>query len=495
MFRLKKSNGKSSQYKKDDALTKTIAKYGASNLVYQILGVGNALLKPKLLKPELLGLWSLLSLIPRFAPYIHLGSRTAMRYQLPRSLAKGDQVACSKLMGATYFGTLALNSLSATVLILYAFTVPMEETLRWGICTMAGLIILFWFYEYQISVLKSFQKFNLLSRINYLRGGILSILNIILITTLGIYGLYIALFSSYLLIILYLRSQYTPPAPAGYNHKVFLDLIRQGFPIMIYNLGGLLINSSDKIIISTLLGLKQLGYYGIASITLNFLMQVPGASREVVESKLIEYMEENKEDAAKLYILRPLTVTAYLIPFFIGSGFFLLPDAVTFFFPNYLPGVKAAQFILFGGFPLSLSYVLRGGIVACNIQAAASFTMIISAIFNFLFSYLLVQKGWGINGVALSSVLSFFLLFLLQQTLLAKKFQFWNSKKILPLLMLPFIFMTIFCFGAKKVFSFLDILPIYKDIGAILIYCFLMRFIYNIAACRTGAFQPLSFTK
>jgi O-antigen/teichoic acid export membrane protein len=260
---------------------------------------------------------------------------------------------------------------------------------------------------------------------------------------------------------------------------------------MIYNLGGLLINSSDKIIISTLLGLKQLGYYGIASMTLNFLMQVPGASREVVESKLIEHMEENKENAVKLYVLRPLTVTAYLIPFFIGSGVLLLPDTVAFFLPTYLPGVQAAQIILLGGFPLALSYVLRGGIVACNIQFAASLTMAVSALFNFLFSYLLVRKGWGINGVAFSSALSFSLLFFLQQALLTKKLQLWSEKKILSLLLPPFIFMLFFCFVAREIFIFFNWLPIIENIGAVFLYCFLMRFVYNIAARRTGEFRPI----
>lgn len=474
----------------DGALTKTITKYGSSNLFYQIFNLGNALLKPKLLSPELLGLWSLLNLIPQYSTYLHLGSRTSMRYQLPKYLAEGKDEACRETMGAVYYGTLALSIIAASILTVFSLMSPLGREARWGIWTMTSVLMMSCFFLYQVCVLKAYQRFDILSNVNYIRAALLSVLNVVLILFFGIYGLYAAIFVTSLSILLYLKYRYRMPHPGPYGHRRFIGLIRQGFPIMIYNVGGILVASSDKLIISALLGLEQLGYYGIAAMTLNFLMQVPGASREVVESKLIEMMATDRKKAVEQYLLRPLMVTAYLIPFFIGSGVILLPEAVKLLFPNYLPGVEAAQIILLGGFPLSLSYVLRGGIVASNIQGGASLIMLTSALINFLASWLLVQFGWGLSGIALSSAFSFLFLFLSLQIILTRKIRLWDSWQGIITVFYPFAFMLLFLFVAKKFFLLVGWPPMLERIISVLFFITVMYAIYNVAARKTGLFKP-----
>ena len=95
---------------------------------------------------------------------------------------------------------------------------------------------------------------------------------------------------------------------------------------MLYNFTAILINTSDRIIISYFLGTEQLGYYGIADMVLGFIIQIPGTAREVIEPRMMQdiYKCSMKEHLNE-YFIKPMFHTAYLMPFLIGGIFLLCP--------------------------------------------------------------------------------------------------------------------------------------------------------------------------
>jgi O-antigen/teichoic acid export membrane protein len=181
---------------------------------------------------------------------------------------------------------------------------------------------------------------------------------------------------------------------------------------VIYNIISELFRTSDRFVILFMLGQETVGYYGIAIMVLGFSISIPAISREVVEPRLMESMD--RADLARnleLYMTRPLMNTAYLMPFVIGPGILLLPFVIPIILPDYASGVVSAQILLLGGYFLAAGHVLRGVIVALGLQLKATIVAFPVLIVNIILSIMMVSWGYGIEGVALASSVSFLLMF------------------------------------------------------------------------------------
>lgn len=103
--------------------------------------------------------------------------------------------------------------------------------------------------------------------------------------------------------------------------------------------------------------------------------------------------------------------TAYLMPFVIGPSILLLPPVVHVLLPNYAPGITAAQILLIGGYFLATTHAMRGIIVAQRLQFKAALVAFFILLVNVFLSVAAVRLGYGIEGVAAASSLSFLMMF------------------------------------------------------------------------------------
>lgn len=402
-----------------DSLSRTIGHYASSLVVRQLLGILNAYLKPLLLTPALYGLWNLLNTVLLFADVLHLGARSAMRYRIAQNDARGDETASRDIMGAVFYGTLILYSSAIFALCAGAWFSQTATEQRWGLLALALIIALNWFSDFKIELLKARSRFAPITNSNYISAITGSILNVVLILLFGFHGLLLALILTHGAVLGYLVFNGERFTLARFRLVIFIDLVREGFPIITFALSALLMRTFDRFIISVTLGLEALGYYSIAVMVLGFLMNVPDASREVVEPRLIRELQMRPlEDCVRDYVQRPLMMTAYLMPLVIGPAMLLLPPAVDLLLPNYSRAVLAAQILTAGSLFMALTLVLRGLIIARGMQAKAAAIMLGVVLLNGTSSAALIWFGLGISGVALSSSISFLILFIALWTLL-----------------------------------------------------------------------------
>ncbi|MBI4839237.1 MAG: oligosaccharide flippase family protein [Nitrospirae bacterium] len=401
------------EHKEKEHTAKTIIKYSSSNFYKQLLSVFNAFIKPKLLSPEMFGLWNLLYIIPTYVPYIHLGSRYSMRYFIPYHEEKKELQKIDDLKGSVFYGTLYLNILAAAVIVIAAFTGNFNLVTTTGLIAMAALVLIWWYYEYYINYLKARQDFSLITSSNYLLTTVAFFSSLPLLYFFNIYGLYISAVLSNLAVIFYLRAKHPLGIKTGFRYSVFADLVKRGFPIMIFLISDLMIRTSDRIVVSYFLGNEQLGYYSIAIMVLNFVMQIPGASREVVESKLMKDAGSNSKEAIlREYFFGPLVKTAYLMPLLLGPIVIVLPVLIPVLLPRYIQGIVSAQIVTLGCYFLSMSYTARGVLIANGLQLKAFYISVLVLIGNIALSIILLKSGLGIKGVAISCSISYFLLFI-----------------------------------------------------------------------------------
>jgi len=397
-----------------DSIFVNILHYASSSIFQKLLGVFTALARPKLLSPELFGLWSVLNVLPNYASYLHLGSRSSMRFLIPVYETRGEEEKISATKAAVYRGTLLPTLLFALVLLLSALFLDLQIEMRIGLAAIALVVLFNWRFDYLIGVLKSHQEFRLISRSNYVTASAHAVFTISLIYLFGFYGALLSLLLTVIVGIVYLQRLRRFRTPGRFQYQVFRTLVQMGFPILAYNLVSELIRTSDRFVILFLLGQQAVGYYGIAIMVLGFAISIPAISREVVEPRLMQNLDRaGLAQNLDLFMTRPLMNSAYLMPFVIGSGILLAPVVIPWLLPDYAPAVDATRILLLGGYFLAASHVMRGVVVALELQLRAALLACAVLLLNILLSITLVLWGYGAEGVALASSVTFFLLFVM----------------------------------------------------------------------------------
>jgi len=409
--------------RKQKSLVKTMAIYSSSHVYRNVLGMINAFIKPKLLTPELMGLWTILNIIPTYAAYLHLGTMDAIRFQVPFHAAREEYKKIRVIKDTVFTSSLFPNLFLAAGLLIFFFAGDMKPEIRTGVLAIAVIVILAWYHHNYLSYLKAVQEFNLIAASNYVKVTVLFVLGLPLIYFFSIYGVYLSVILSLAIVIFYLRKRRPMEHDTGFDSTVFIDLIKTGFPIMLMDFSVILLGSTDRIVVAYFLGLQYTGYYAIAVMVFGFLMGIPGASREVIEPKVMESISAcADEDPIQEYFLKPMVNTAYFIPFLLGPVFFILPLIILVLLPKYSPGVLPTQILVLGGYFLAMAYLARGIIVAKKWQAGAVTVTMGTVIFNIIMSIIMIKLDLGMAGVATASSISFFLLFLSLAMFIKKRY-------------------------------------------------------------------------
>jgi O-antigen/teichoic acid export membrane protein len=391
----------------------SIVRYASSSLYRRALAAISAIIRPLLLSPEMFGLWTVLKVLPNYASYLHFGARTSMRFRIPRCEADGDIQSIKQFKAAVFYGSLLPNLAACVVLLALAALLELSPEGRAGLVAISLLLILNWRFDYFISVLKSHQKFRVVGATNYFRATLYLILTAALIALFGFYGvllcgiLTVALTTSYLLRL----EQLKIPSPAEFHSTIYLDLVRNGLPIVVFNLIVLFLRTSDRFVLLYFFDINEVGFYGLAVMVMGLALSVPAVAREVVEPRLMQnFGRGGMQENILLYMTRPLFNTACLMPFIVGPAILWFPEFVALLLPDYKEGINVAIILLLSSYFTAAVYALRGIIVAGNQQLGASFLLGTALLFNLALSIGLVKSGFGMEAVALATGLTFGLL-------------------------------------------------------------------------------------
>ena len=401
------------------SIARNLARYTPSVLFGEMVSILNAIIRPKLLSPDLFGLWSLLNVIPSYSSYLHLGSRDYLRYQIPRLEAKGDHDAVSRMEATALMGALAPNLAVALALALLALFSSFETLVRTGLATMSILVLLTCVFEYTVNAMKGHQRFRDLARANYLRATTQLALSTGLMLWLGLYGLYIAVPLAMLITLLYLRTSCTYHAPSAFQWSLYREMVREGYAITLFAFLMTLLVTAGRLVVAGYLTTEEVGYYALATLALRGMLNFPGAAREVVEPRIMEAADSLEEESVlDTFLYRPLVANAFYLPFIIIPGYYFIPPLLTWLLPKYTAGIVPLQLILFGFYFLATAYPLRGILIGLRLQRPAALLMALCVILTVGFSLLALHTGHGIVGVSVANSLSYALMLIFNAWLL-----------------------------------------------------------------------------
>lgn len=386
----------------------------------QVLGAVSAFIRPRLLSAQAFGIWSLLALIPLYASYLHFGTRSSLRLRLAEKDNKGENAAVMR--GTTRISSLVPNLVLALGLLTAAIY-PLENTqLRISLALSAVIVLFNWWFGLQLVMLKAEQDFRIISRANYLRALLLFLFTITFLPLWGLSGAVLAALLSLGFTCLYLAYYQKGREYSPFQWRYYLDLIREGFPLLGIDMMVLLARSSDRLVIASLLGIKVVGYYAIGGMIVGFLINVPGAAREATEPKLMQEFEQlDYPRFIERYFSTPIFNTAMLYPLVIGPAWLIMPLFLHVVLPDYTASLTPARILFLGSYFLTLYFPLRGLMFAHGWQHKSFATAAGILLLNLFGSILTIKIGLGLPGVAVVSAAAFFSLFAVEGTLTVRR--------------------------------------------------------------------------
>ncbi|MDP3979778.1 MAG: hypothetical protein Q8Q33_00025, partial [Chlamydiota bacterium] len=227
-----------------------------------------------------------------------------------------------------------------------------------------------------------------------------------------------------------------------------------------------------------------LGYYAIALMVLNSFMLIPGASREVLEPRLMQDINSiGNQEIIEDYLLRPLTNAAFYMPIMIGAAYFILPSLIKWILPRYISGIVPMQILVCGGYFLAMSYLVRGFVIAKKWHISVLLPLVSVLIVNVVIIIVFVKVSGQITGAAIGAGISNFILFVSLLIFIIRKCDTNDTKNlrkgIIPIIF-PFIGMCIGFFILNYCFSFISINAFIEGIIKFLIFLFSLLIIIFI---------------
>jgi Na+-driven multidrug efflux pump len=111
----------------------------------------------------------------------------------------------------------------------------------------------------------------------------------------------------------------------------------------------------------------------------------------------------------KNYLVEPTVIVAYLMPFFLAALYFSIHLPIQYFLTHYLPAIKVAQILTLGLFFVPLFRMPLSICVALNRQIKIVLLTVPIILLSVILNYSLVRVGWGIEGVAIGTGISYFI--------------------------------------------------------------------------------------
>ena len=249
-----------------------------------------------------------------------------------------------------------------------------------------------------------------------------------------------------------------------WNSKLLKTIIFTAFPLFLVRLASSLFSSSDRVIIAMMMDFKSVGLYSLSSFISTPISLVVTSFTMVLFTQLNEkYGRSTEKHVIEKHVYIPQRIFSDLIPPIVGMGLVALPLFTKLLLPKYTDGIVAAQINIFAIFFYLLAGFSANALFVLNKQKISAASFLIAGIFKVGGSIIAILLGFGITGVAVFSVVGYFvydtiMLYFVSKNLKSGFREFLNfliKKLMCPLLVL--ITCILYTYFSCYMYSFLHI--------------------------------------
>lgn len=399
---------------KNNKIINNIISLGSATLINAVLVFIVGIVTRNMLGPEQFGYWLTVSILFTFIPLLQLGTLNAMNREVPFYLARGDFSKVQQIRESVYS---------------FMFTIPVASV---GVLLLSSMVIFFsdLAYEYKIGLLlvpiisgftffsgyiemyyKSEQNFKTASRLISIRSISQSVITVALVFLWGYEGLYVGLLIG--LVIQLIVANKTFPVRSKFDWSVYKSLMKIGFPIHLVGLVWSLLIASDRIIISIMMTPNDLGNYGVGMLVFGTVMMLPQVIGQVLYPKVVELVSKEKYADIKRFFWKTNMLLTVIMGIIVVIIYASIPYLTEWLMPEYTNGIRAAQILILGIYPLTLVGVAASYFNSIGHQKEYISIQVICLVLNVVLSYAFLSYDFSINSVAVATSISFFIYFLI----------------------------------------------------------------------------------
>jgi len=383
-------------------------------VVASVLGMLRGFIIAGGLGPALYGAWNILMVIFTYNSYADLGLANGMNKEMPYLRGKDDASGAEAVKDNTFWA-ISLIVTGVNIFLIaasFVFRARLPEGMVVAVCILAITNVLFHLYNFLVSLLRTDKEFGLFG----FAQALLSLISLAFVVVFfkvspdRLYGALSALAIGYFLVVLYImcRRRYRVRFTLDIQHVI--GIFKTGFPLIIIQVGAVLLISIDRWMIAGMIGQIDLGYYGIGLTMANFLF----AGASTIAFTLYPFMLErfgqtNDAGQSEQLVYTPLLVLSYLMAVGCTMTAFVVPPLIIHILPAYVPGITATIILVFGIYFISIMTICGNFLVSINKQNTVLYVQMILIPFSIVFNYGLIKTGLGIEGVALGTAVVYFL--------------------------------------------------------------------------------------
>jgi len=383
----------------------TMARYSA-----YFFTVLTGLVIAKVLGPAAFGVYSALMLIVTYSQYSHLGLLFAMSKKVPFYNGKKEYKKAREVKNITFSGSIIIILPISLLLIIASFFIKNLDFHTINSIRIIAIVIvlqqILFFYQNHLRAEKNFLmvgKTLLVYSITYF------IFILVLIIKFRLEGVFLSLLIAFIIVLFYIFKKEKFKFKITIMPRKTIQLMKFGFPLLTMGIMTIFFISIDKLMIIKFMDKIQLGYYSIAVTIAGVIYFMPQAIAYVMFPNFLEKYGE-KEDKAYLknHLFQPTLIISYLLPIAMGLIFITAPVAIYYILPKYIAGIMPAKILICAIFFMSIIVAANSFLITINKERKILLIQAISIIIAIILNYIFIMKGYGINGVAIATAISYF---------------------------------------------------------------------------------------
>lgn len=338
---------------KSNSLIKTGTVYSIASTLSSVFTMAVGFLNMRWLGPEVLGIWSSVTIINSYLPFLQLGIQSGLNLELPIILGENNKKKAEEVVATALFYACVLSILFAVVsvgvvayLLLFTST---DRLVTYGVIAVCLMAILSCYRLHFIATYRSANAFDKLAKI-YMVDCVVSTVCVVGIYYFHYYGLLFYHVMQYAVFtaLMWYYAPYRSTRPKFYLPH-FKVLFKRGVFMTIVNQIRGVVESLPRLIILKLGTIVQVGLFSPASVAGSFIKMVPNQVAQFIHPQMSYKYGQTKQAKDMWPYFRLLTIWTPIVTAPIALiGWFLAPYVIELLFPKYVESIWPLRFLLIG---------------------------------------------------------------------------------------------------------------------------------------------------
>lgn len=400
--------------KQKKSILKHILTYASSQYFSQFVGFFTAILMRKFLGPFNIGVWNLLKVVTDYATYTHLGTTSTVFYKVPYHKGRGELTEADNVKDVVFSYLTITSFVTGIGIAVYAFVLKstLIPQMFWGLLVVAVLLSCRRIYTYYVTLLRANKDFTVLSKSIIFDAIVNLVLVLVLVKNFHLKGLFFTILIMPILNILFIRRFVTYDIKYKFNLRKLGRYIGFGFPLFITSILTMLLQSIDKIMIASFLGLETLGFYSVALMARGYSVGLSRNFNVVITPHFLKEFGKTQDlKTASKYLKTPAILMSICMALLLGFIYLIAPAFISVLLPKFTPGIPALKVLLVATFFYTASPQSDHFLIALNKQARLIPITCFVLVLNIAGNFLLIKNGYGITGIAVATTISAFAAF------------------------------------------------------------------------------------